>query len=59
MNGLRENCSRVSEGGARGNEVPVNLDFTYAADPGIELGWEAGIRAHSGEPQARRMRLKT
>src|SRR6476646_1281259 len=27
MNGLRENCSRVSEGGARGNEVPVNLDF--------------------------------
>ena len=30
-----------------GTEVLVNPDLTCAADPGFELGWEAGIRPHS------------
>ena len=32
----------------------VNLDFKCAVDPGIELGWEAGIRNHSRRACARR-----
>ena len=43
MNGLRENRSRWRRG-ARRDETVVNLDRICAADPGIELGWEAGIR---------------
>src|SRR5437773_5018601 len=43
MNGLRNNCSRRRRG-ARGREVPVILDFRCGADPGFEVGWEAGIR---------------
>ena len=42
MNGLRENYSRWRRG-ARRDEVLADLDLTCAADPGIELGWEAGI----------------
>ena len=43
MNGLRENYSRWRRG-ACGDEVLVSLDLMYAAGPGTELGWEAGIR---------------
>ena len=31
-----------AKGVLAGKEVLVNLDFRCPADPGIELGWEAG-----------------
>jgi hypothetical protein len=43
MNGLRENYSRWRRD-ARRDEVLVDLDLSCVADPGIGLGWEAGIR---------------
>jgi hypothetical protein len=46
--GLREGHS-FRGSGACSEEVFGNLDIERRADPGIELGWEAGIRAESSE----------
>jgi hypothetical protein len=51
MNGLRSRCSH-SNCSYSSVEVPETIAVLSECDPGIELGWEAGIRfAHFKKPQ--------